>query len=144
MDHLQEKFQITLPPKKTEDDNGENWASPYSARTTGEAGYMHRNNMMTDGLQPYGPKFNQLPPGMEIDNQMRTRVASNMPLSAAGESDVSKDANPQAYIKGYTRREMQATDDQYTGEHVDHFYGEAVDENGLVGFAERNNYLDRE
>jgi hypothetical protein len=38
---------------------------------------------------------------------------------------------------------MNGTDDLYTGEHVDQFYGEAVDEDGKVGFAERNNYLDR-
>jgi hypothetical protein len=32
---------------------------------------------------------------------------------------------------------MGMTDDLYTGEHCDHFYGDAD------GFVERNNYLDR-
>ena len=139
MDHLQEKFQITTPPEKPEDDV---WASFKDVRRTGEAGFLHQNNVKS--ADAIGPKFNQLPPGMEIDNQLRTRVARNMPLSAAGESDVSADTNPHSVRHGYTRREMKATDDQYTGEHVDHFYGEVVDEHGMVGFAERNNYLDRE
>lgn len=130
MNGLQEKFQVIAPAKQEAD---EGWASASSARTTGGAGFLHQSN---------GSKFNQLPPGMEIE-QARARIRG-MPFSVAGETDVSADTNPGAFTKGYTRREMNGADDLYTGEHVDHFYGEAVDENGNCGFAERNNYMDRE
>jgi len=78
-----------------------------------------------------------MPPGMDIGNQCWSEQ-NTMPLSVAGESDVSKDANPGAFDKGFTKRDMKGTDDQYTGEHVDQFYGDAG------GFVERNNYMDRE
>jgi len=135
---LQEKFQITVPPEKEEADL---WVSMTSQRHVGEAGFLHQNSTTATG--PSGPKFNTPPPGMDISNQLRARI-KQMPLSMSGETDVSKDTSPIAFAQGYTRREMKGTDDQYTGEHMDHFYGEAVDENGNVGFAERNNYMDRE
>jgi hypothetical protein len=109
-------------------------------RRVGEAGFLHESN--TEATGPTGPKFNQLPPGMEINNQLRDRIHA-MPLSVAGESDVSADTNEHSFKHGYTRRDMKGADDLYSGEHVDHFYGEVVDENGKAGFAERNNYLDR-
>ena len=61
-----------------------------------------------------------------------------MPLVISGQSDVSQDTNPESLERGFKKREMKGTDDQYTGEHMDHFYGDAG------GFVERNNYLDRE
>jgi len=134
---LQEKFQIMAPPAKPEDDS---WVTQSEVRRTGEAGFLHETNTIADG--PTGPKFNQLPPSMNINNQMRSRIMQ-MPLSMAGETDVSADTNAQAFRGGFTRREMKGTDDSYTGEHVDHFYGEAVDELGNIGFSERNNYMDR-
>jgi len=98
-------------------------------------------------MEPMAPKFNQLPPGMEIDNQMRFTQGA-MPLSLAGKTDVTDNVTPKTLIGGFTRLTMCATDDQYTGEHVDQFYGLAYgtdSEGGVVeGFAERNNYLDRE
>ena len=135
---LQEKFQITVPGK---DEDGEGWVSAKSQRRTGEAGFAHSNNTSSAG--DAFAKFNFMPPGMDISNQRR-KLMNPMPLSMAGYTDVSKDVTDKAFDAGYTRREMQGTDDQYTGEHMDHFYGEAVDEKGNVGFVERNNYLDRE
>jgi hypothetical protein len=121
MHPLQEKFQITVPAKE---EKGEAWASAKSQR--------HLN-----GAEEGCEKFNFLPPGMEIENQERSRQ-DNMALSVAGESDVSADTNPDSFRDGFKKRTMKGSDDQYTGEHVDHFYGDAG------GFAERNNYLDRE
>lgn len=142
MDCLTEKFQITLPPKP--DDDGP-WVSANSARRTGDAGFLHHQN--TNATDPIGPKFNQLPPGMEIDNQMRTRVARNMPLSLAGETDVTNHVNGSSLTNGFARLEMKATDDQYDGEHIDLFYGTSygIDDSGNIteGFVERNNMLDR-
>ena len=118
---LQEKFQITVPAKE---EGPEPWVS---ANATWNS---------RDGVPP-GNRFNQMPPGMAIDNQYSTHQP-NIPLVMSGATDVSKDTNPMAYAEGYTKREMKAIDDQYTGEHIEHFYGDAG------GFVERNNYLDRE
>lgn len=136
---LQEKFQVTIPPKKDEVEN--EWIDLSSVRKTGEAGFIHSNNV--SATADVTTKTNYMPPGMEIDNQHRVRI-ENMPLSMAGATDISADANAEAFAEGFSRKEMSGTDDQYTGEHMDHFYGEVVDENGKAGFVERNNYLDRE
>lgn len=138
---LQEKFQITVPPKVSKEDRLEGeWKDVHTARFSGGEGFLHVNNTTSDAT--VRGKYNYTPPGMDISNQRRSRQ-NNMLLVVAGESDVSEDTNPQAFAKGFTRRAMDGTDDQYTGEHCDLFYGEAKDEDGHVGFVERNNYLDR-
>ena len=134
---LQEKFQITVPPKPEKDHE---WRSFSDARSTGEAGFRHSNNASADA--DVTMKTNYTPPGMDVSNQARKRI-ENMPLVMAGASDVSGDVNAQAFANGFTRRHMNGTDDQYAGEHMDHFYGEVVDEMGNVGFVERNNVCDR-
>lgn len=130
MHHLQEKFQITVPGKENGD---EPWADADAQRDLrGLDPWVSKSPTDVDSR-----KFNFMPPGMELHNQWRTQQ-EQMPLTMMGENDVSKDTNPEAYREGFTRRKMKGTDDQYTGEHADHFYGDAG------GFAERNNYLDRE
>lgn len=132
---LQEKFQITAPGK---DEAGEGWASFESARDSQAAvgTFVPKTSADTDMR-----RFNEMPPGMGID-QCRAEI-NNMPLSMAGESDVSKDTSPTAFANGFTRRSMKGTDDQYTGEHMDLFYGEVFSDEGEASFLERNNYLDR-
>ena len=141
MDFLQEKFQITLPP--TSDDN-EGWTTQESARKTGEPGFMHRNN--STSAEIVSVKFNQVGPGMDISNQMRARI-NPMPLSIAGQTDVTDNVKPKSMLGGFTRLDMKGTDDMYTGEHVDLFYGCAYGQddegNTYEGFVERNNNLDR-
>lgn len=120
MHPLQEKFQITVPAK-AETATDESWifGVPRCPPPEGE------------GTFP--------PPGMNIDNNTHGAPSMGMPYSVAGRSDVSdKLASPESMLKGFTKLEMKGSDDQYTGEHVDHFYGDAG------GFVERNNYLDRE
>ena len=130
---VQEKIQITVPPSKDGDDPGP-WVSFESARDDqSSVPVFHQRT----SAQPDGNKFNMMPPGMDINNQCSAEI-NGMPLSMSGETDVSKDTSPGAFAKGFTKREMKGTDDQYTDEHVDHFYGDAG------GFVERNNYLDRE
>jgi hypothetical protein len=136
---LQEKFQVILPPKPGEDD-GTEWKSFESQRKTFQSGEVHVNNRTAD--EEVGGKFNFGPPGMDISDQPRVQI-NNMPFVMAGSTDFSADTNLQSFDKGFKRQEMKGTDDQYTGEHVDQFYGEAVDEKGNAGFVERNNYLDR-
>lgn len=129
MHPLQEKFQILTPAKE---EAGEGWVSFESSRDLrGTKNWCPERADSQDSR-----KFNFMPPGMELTNQENSQQ-ENMPLSMAGAADVSHDTTPQAMLNGFTRREMKGTDDQYTGEHVDLFYGDAG------GFAERNNYLDR-
>jgi hypothetical protein len=137
----QEKFQITVPYKEEAAEN-ENWVFPIDSgeklRDANDG--WHKNNV--GAADEDGMKFNFLPPGQDICNQEYKKI-ENMPLSMAGASDVSgKLVNKTAFSLdrdkgGFTKIEMKGTDDQYTGEHVDHFYGDSG------GFAERNNYLDR-
>lgn len=119
MHPLQEKFQIMVP-NKGEGDEGP-WVSDSSAR--------HTRPVDTSCM-------NDLPPGMGIDQE--NSDIRNMPLSLAGRTDVSDHMNQKAIDDGFAKLPMKGCDDQYTGEHVDHFYGDAG------GFVERNNYLDRE
>ena len=130
MNSLQEKFQITVPDRS---ENGEAWTTFESARQSQECvgDYAPKHSGDVDGR-----KFNEMPPGMDID-QLTSEI-NNMPLSMAGESDVSRVGSAANFEQGFSKRAMKGTDDQYTGEHVDHFYGDAG------GFVERNNYLDRE
>lgn len=122
---LQEKIQVTVVP--TPKENGEEWVSFESCRE-------FQSNVDTDTM-------NRMPPGMDISNQRSFQI-NQMPLSCAGESDVSADTNPSAFADGYLRRKMRGIDDQYTDEHVDLFYTTVVGEDG-EGFVERQNYLDR-
>lgn len=124
---LAEKFQITVPFSEKADDDGTEWASAESAR-------------INTGNTPSstGEKFNRMPVGYDA-----TCARDSFVKGFGGDTDVTADVEPKSLEQGYKRRELKATDDQYGGEHIDLFYGEAVDENGNVGFAERNNYLDR-
>lgn len=129
MHPLQEKFQVIIPVRE---EDGEPWTSFESARDT-----TCDSEWACDCADDVDPrKFNAMPPGMDIGAQWVTEQR-NQPFVMSGQSDVSKDTNPQAFAQGFTKRKMRGTDDSYTGEHVDHFYGDAG------GFAERNNYLDR-
>lgn len=116
---MQEKFQIInkpRPPEKTE------WADLKSAIKT-------------------NVEFNNMPPGEDIMTE--THSDHFTPISLGGEHSVT-DHVSSSLKKGYTRGKMNASDDQYVGEGIDLWYGEAVADNGDVGFMERNNYLDRE
>jgi hypothetical protein len=85
--------------------------------------------------------YNTLPPGSDVTDQEMADLRQ-MPLVTSGTSDVSMDTNPQSMKHGYKRLDMKPTDDTWTNEHVDAFYGEGKSD-GLVGFLERNNMLDR-
>lgn len=114
---LAEKFQITLPPKEETD---------------------HEWTAFESKAVAHGPKFNQLP-----TSQIEGDCGFPSSISLAGSTDVSDGINPKSLKHGYKRGEMSGTDDLYSGEHIDLFYGEVKDEKGRVGFVERNNYLDR-
>ncbi len=115
---LQEKFQITVPAK---DEAEEPWVPFESQRVT---------------RMPPANLFTQLnkTPLTNIDDG----VTHEMPRSLGGFTDVTNHLTPNALDRGFTKHDMKGTDDQYTGEHTDLFYGDAG------GFVERNNYMDRE
>ncbi len=114
MHSLQEKFQTIVGPVKHED--GEGWAGV-------ESTHRHYPNMPTECLPPTA-----------IDEPVID--ARQMSLVTASSTDVTDVVNPWDLKRGYGVHKMSGTDDMYTGEHADQFYGE-------VGFVERNNYLDR-
>jgi hypothetical protein len=136
MHPLQEKFQVMAPARASDDDPG-----PWVSQTTARAPQVFRNDdwqqKRADDVDTRN--FNEMPNGMQIDLVMVTSLTNGMPLSLAGSTDVTACCAPSALNnqKGYTKHEMKGTDDCYTGEHVDHFYGDSG------GFVERNNYLDR-
>lgn len=113
---LAEKFQITIPAKP---EDGHDWVDFKGQRVT------------------HACKDNEMPIGYDASGGL------DMLLSPAGTTDVSNTINDELLRTGFKRREMKSTDDQYSGEHCDLFYGEAVDEEGKHGFVERNNYMDR-
>ncbi len=87
-------------------------------------------------------QLGSLPPGMDIEAQ-EFSDQRRIPLVMGGETDISRDWNPAAVRHGYTHLQMRPTDDMYTREHNDAFYDE-VTVDGVTGFLERNNMLDRE
>lgn len=112
MEPIQEKFQTTAPFKE-ETATGDGWVEPtYNSR---------RQEKLCM-------------PSTEIEEP----TVNSMPMSIAGASDVSRGTTYKNSMKqGFEKNPMGMTDDLYTGEHADHFYGDAG------GFVERNNYLDR-
>lgn len=113
-----EKAQITVPVKE---EAGEGWVSFESQRVTTGVTRPGEEN-----------KFNCMPVGYDA-----TSARDKFGTSFGGDDDVSGGITPKSLEKGFERKDMKGTDDIYTGEHVDLFYGDAG------GFAERNNYLDR-
>lgn len=126
---VQEKFQIRPKDPKTDCESCE-WVDDSSARRQ-------------HGLVPPPIKggLNRLPPGTDLEAQAIVDDP-RMPFSMGGETDVSHDYNRTSVRQGFDRKPMLGTDDEYTNEHTDTFYGE-VEVDGEVGFAERGNLLDR-
>lgn len=130
---VQEKFQEEFPIKP--DDGANFWASDKSARV---------KKGTPAGL---GAMFNSLPPGMDIDDQEQADIRQQ-PETMSGTTDVSYDCpTPSVSHRGFHRKNMRPTDDLYTNEHVDLFYGEVkveVEDGEMeTGFLERGNMLDR-
>jgi hypothetical protein len=137
---VQEKFQLTLPEPPA-DPLG--WVSDKSARRKkGMPGHERRDSEDYVCQMNNAAQFGSLPPGMDIEVQ-ESADQRQMPLVMGGESDVSQDWNREAVRNGFTRRKMRPTDDMWTREHNDAFYDSVVVD-GVEGFLERNNMLDRQ
>lgn len=129
---LQEKFQTVAPQEKR---GVTEWVSSGSAR---RAKSPYPQHVTDSGLT--GTVLNCLPPGDNIGDQYFADQPA-MPRVMSGEGDVTPTTRDH-FSKGYKRFDVKPTDDAYTAEHVDTFYGEAVSD-GQTGFVERGNLLDR-
>ncbi len=127
---VQEKFEVRYP--LANDDNGNTWVSDKSARTP--------KGLRRDCSDAVF--YGSLPPGADLEDQ-EVSDQRVMPFSMGGQTDISQDWNAEAVRNGFSRRIMRPTDDMYTREHNDAFYDE-ITVDGVTGFLERNNMLDRE
>ena len=139
---MQEKFQVDFPDNRN-DDASSGWLPDRAARVKkntpgreGAPGGDGASRFMDNAVQ-----YNSLPPGMDIEDQEMTDQRE-FGMVMGGETDVSQDWNAEALRRGFARKRMRPTDDEYTKAHQDAFYDE-IDVDGDVGFAERNNMLDR-
>jgi hypothetical protein len=138
---VQEKNQLEFGVPA--DDNGNTWTTDRSARVKkgtpgreGRAGGDWQSKGMDNAVF-----YASLPPGSDLTDQ-ETADVRVMRTITAGTDDVTDNPSGQDFVKGYVDVQMKPTDDMYTNEHVDAFYGEAKSD-GKVGFLERNNMLDR-
>jgi len=161
---LQEKFQTSYPFHQ-EDDENQDWVwakdgalrgRPLSGGVSGEIGFSKLAQYRES--QPFkNPKgkanvvnasaARNDPPRTTDLQEWVVKENGGMNFTTASETDVTNAVEKRALINGFTYHNLDAVDDQYTGENMDHFYGEAIgpDDGGnkVTGFVERNNYLDR-
>lgn len=149
---VQEKFEVRSPREPNDDakEMGEHWVTDVEARakkgTPGREGLPggdYNSRYMNGSVH-----FNGLPPGMDIEDQelsdirkMGINTAGGFPVEHAA-GDRTRDLSEKSLRVGFDRKDMSPTDDMYTREHNDAFY-DTVEVDGVVGFVERNNYLDR-
>ena len=138
---VQEKFQVRPPQNHNDEEPG--WTNDKSARAKkntpgreGAAGGDAESRFVDNAVF-----YNGLPPGMDVEDQELTDQR-RLDIVMGGATDISKDYNPGAVEKGFTRKKMLGTDDEYSNEHTDIFYGEAKVGDD-IGFVERGNLLDR-
>ena len=139
---VQEKFQVT-PPDNPNDNSQSGWGNDKSARAKkntpgreGRAGGDGASRFVDNAVQ-----FNSLPPGMDVEDQEMTDQRK-FPMRMSSEGDVTPDYNQKAMKTGYTPHSCCPTDDEYSNAHTDAFY-DSVKVDGVEGFVERNNMLDR-
>jgi hypothetical protein len=149
---VQEKFEVR-PPEDANDDaseEGGRWVTDTEARakknTPGREGLPGgdtNSRYMDDNVF-----YQTLPPGMDIEEQEMCDIRQ-MGINLAGQSgdalaagDRTQDITRRSLTVGFDRKAMRPTDDMYTREHNDAFY-DSVEVDGVEGFVERNNYLDR-
>lgn len=136
---VQEKFEVR-PERKPEGVEGTGWASDSSARD--HLGMQTRSGM--GRFEPYrGDLYNSLPPGSDISDQEVAYIRTPVEAGEMGTgSQATSDVNATSLRTGFDRKKLSPTDDMYTREHNDAFY-DTITMDGVEGFVERNNYLDR-
>jgi hypothetical protein len=135
---VQEKFEVRSP-QKPEGTEGGGWASDASARDRNGLTTRHPASGRYQGRNGY----NELPPGSNIDDQEVRDIPPEPEAGCRGTgSQATDDVTTTSLREGFDRKAMRPTDDMYTREHNDAFY-DTVEVDGVTGFVERNNYLDR-
>jgi len=137
---VQEKFQTIVPFSKIKSEEGKSgkWVSMGSQRA--HLDLIPKTDFDSNGFAK-PDRFKEMPQNMQIDPKLS---AYKFHLGFGGDTDVSDNINEKSLEKGFSRQDMSPTDEVYTGEQVDLFYSEVVEDGGKdVGFSERNNYLDR-
>jgi hypothetical protein len=90
-----------------------------------------------------GDAYNCLPPGSNIaDQEVTYQPGMSYGGSLGSGSQITDDVTAQSLREGFSRKQMRPTDDMYTREHNDAFY-DSIEVDGVEGFVERNNMLDR-
>ena len=136
---VQEKFQVNNP-QNANDDAHSGWVSDKSARDTNRLQTRHPE---LGRYEKIGARLNMLPPGMNIEDQEIADIHTQpMGGSLGSGTQVTDDVTVKSLREGFDRKPLRPTDDQYTREHNDAFY-DTVEVDGVEGFVERNNMLDR-
>jgi hypothetical protein len=142
MSIVQEKFQTTEPYNRNDDSNS-GWVTDKSVRVKkgtpgreGRSGGDWESKTMNNALF-----LASTPPGTDIEDQELTDQR-RFPMRMASEGDVTPDYSAKAMKTGFTAHRCCPTDDEYTNAHTDAFY-DSVKVDGVEGFVERNNMLDR-
>jgi len=147
---VQEKFQVNEPNPADKDPGP--WMDDQRARVKkGTPGREGRHGVpgtkgKTAGdwnskLLDKAYLYNSLPPGMDITDAELSDIREQR-LIVGGTDDVTDNPQGGDFKKGYVSMPLRPTDDMYTREHQDAFY-EDVTVDGVTGFLERNNMLDR-
>lgn len=139
---VQEKNQLEFLARG-EDNADANWVMDRKARVKkGAPGREGKHGGDSESKAMNNAAFyHSLPPGSDIEDQEMTDIRK-MRQVVGGTDDVTDNPSGNDFVKGYVDVSMKPTDDMYTNEHVDAFYGEGKSD-GKVGFLERNNVLDR-
>jgi len=143
---VQEKFQVNYPDKNSKAEDQHGWVKDKAARVKkmmpgreglpggdGDSRFMNNSAF-----------FNTLPPGMDIEDQEVTdqhsfnnSIAGNFPIGHNAGDVTSAELSAVDVRRGFSKKKLLQTDDEYTREHNDAFYDD------VGGFVERNNMLDR-
>lgn len=148
---VQEKFQVNYPDKKSSAENQSRWITDQEGRakkgTPGREG--HAGGDSASRFMNNARFYQSLPPGSDIEDQelvdirrMGFSISGNNPTGEAGGDVTNNEVNATSLRHGFSRKKLLSTDDEYTREHNDAFY-DVVEVDGVEGFIERNNMLDR-
>jgi hypothetical protein len=136
---LQEKFIAVSKPKP---DGPQGWVSDKSARDHNMMQPRHDSGRYQSHASRRG--FNELPPGMNIEDQSCADIHSEPMAGGLGSgTQATEDVTVASLKAGFDRKRMRPTDDMETMEHEAPFYWDA-EIDGVLGYCERGNVLDRQ
>jgi hypothetical protein len=149
---VQEKFEVRYSQQHNDDASSEggHWVTDMSARAKklmpgreGLPGGDYNSRYMNNAMFTLS-----LPPGMDIEDQefsdvrkMGINTAGGFPSELA-QGDRTRDLSAHSLTVGFDRKKLRGTDDEYTRQHNDAFY-DVMEVDGVEGYLERNNMLDR-